>query len=159
MSEYPKVHVSITVSDLDRSIDFYTRFFGDKPVKTKPGYAKFLPSFAPLNLALELSLSKQPHTGLMEHMGIQVADQGTVLAHLKRVKDAGLPTHEEMNVDCCHANQDKFWVKDPDGAQWEIYVLNHDIEEPESSSACCQEQAVLIAEKSEAACCAPACCG
>jgi len=32
-------------------------------------------------------------------------------------------------VDCCHANQDKFWVEDPDGVDWEVYVLNHDIDE------------------------------
>lgn len=23
---------------------------------------------------------------------------------------AGLPVREEIGVDCCHANQDKFWV-------------------------------------------------
>jgi hypothetical protein len=32
-------------------------------------------------------------------------------------------------VNCCHANQDKFWVQDPDGVEWEVYVLNHDIED------------------------------
>jgi hypothetical protein len=35
---------------------------------------------------------------------------------------------EEMGVDCCHANQDKFWVQDPDGVEWEVYHLNYDLE-------------------------------
>ena len=50
------------------------------------------------------------------------------MAHLARVKAAGLPVREEMGVDCCLANQDKFWVKDPDGVEWEVYHLNHDLE-------------------------------
>jgi hypothetical protein len=44
------------------------------------------------------------------------------------VKAAGLPVREEMGVDCCRANQDKFWVRDPDGLEWEIYHLNYDLE-------------------------------
>jgi DNA-binding transcriptional ArsR family regulator len=33
-----------------------------------------------------------------------------------------------MGVNCCHANQDKFWVKDPDGVEREVYHLNYDLE-------------------------------
>jgi hypothetical protein len=51
-----------------------------------------------------------------------------VIAELARVKAAGLPVREEMGVDCCHANQDKFWVQDPDGVEWEVYHLNYDLE-------------------------------
>ena len=32
-----------------------------------------------------------------------------------------------MNVNCHHANQDKFWVKDPDGVEWEVYYLNYNL--------------------------------
>jgi hypothetical protein len=35
----------------------------------------------------------------------------------------------EFSVDCCHANQDKFWVADPDGGEWEVYVFTHDLED------------------------------
>ena len=52
-----------------------------------------------------------------------------VVRELTRVKAAGLPVREEFSVDCCHANQDKFWVKDPDGVEWEVYHLNYDLEE------------------------------
>ena len=55
MNDLPRVHVHMTVSDLDKSRDFYTRFFGVAPVKEKPGYVKFLPGFGPLNLALSAS--------------------------------------------------------------------------------------------------------
>jgi catechol 2,3-dioxygenase-like lactoylglutathione lyase family enzyme len=46
------VHIHLHVSDLEASRVFYQRFLGAEPVKVKPGYVKFLPAFAPINLAL-----------------------------------------------------------------------------------------------------------
>ena len=48
---------------------------------------------------------------------------------LDRVKSAGLEVREEMDTSCCHANQDKFWVRDPDGVDWEVYHLNYDVDD------------------------------
>ena len=28
-----------------------------------------------------------------------------------------------MSVSCCYAVQDKTWVKDPDGNEWEVFVV------------------------------------
>jgi catechol 2,3-dioxygenase-like lactoylglutathione lyase family enzyme len=161
MIEAPKVHVHMAVSDLEKSREFYEKFFGAGPVKVKPGYVKFLPGFGPLNLALSQA---QPSSqgGHVDHMGIQVASQDIVVREMNRVKAAGLPVREEFSVDCCHANQDKFWVQDPDGVDWEVYVLNHDLEDEVTSASatgCCasaaapmQAQGLTIAKSS--ACCA-----
>lgn len=126
--EAPKVHVHMAVSDLEKSRAFYEKFFGVAPTKLKPGYAKFLPAFGPLNLAISEAHPSEGR-GHVDHMGIQVASQEIVVREMERVKAAGLPVREEFSVDCCHANQDKFWVQDPDGVEWEVYVLNHDIED------------------------------
>ena len=128
MSDAPKVHVHMTVSNLEKSRAFYERFFGTAPVKVKPGYVKFLPGFGPLNLALS-EAGPGEGRGHVDHMGVQVESLDIVMRELERVKAAGLPVREEFSVDCCHANQDKFWVNDPDGVEWEVYVLNHDIED------------------------------
>jgi len=123
----PKVHVHMRVSDLAKSRAFYETLFGAGPVKEKPGYVKFLPDWAPVNLALS---EGQPGTvGAVDHLGIQLASTDAVLAQLGRIKASGLPVREQMGVDCCHANQDKFWVHDPDGVEWEIYHLNYDLDE------------------------------
>src|SRR2546427_12857670 len=133
--EAPKVHVHMTVSNLEKSRAFYEKFFGAAPVKVTPGYVKFLPPFGPLNLALSEGRPEQGR-GHVDHMGLQVESQAIVVRELERVKAAGLPVREEFGVDCCHANQDKFWVQDPDGVEWEVYVLNHDLEdEPAIPSA------------------------
>ena len=128
MIEAPKVHVHMTVSDLAKSREFYAKFLGVAPVKEKPGYVKFLPRFGPLNLALSQARPAEGR-GHVDHMGIQVESKEIVLRELARVKAAELPVREEFSVDCCHANQDKFWVADPDGVEWEVYVLNHDLED------------------------------
>src|SRR5262249_129251 len=80
----------------------------------------------PVNLAL--STGGPIGSGTIDHVGVQVDSVETVMTQLARVKAAGLPVMEEMGVNCCHANQDKFWVKDPDGVEWEGYHLNYDLE-------------------------------
>ena len=128
MSIEPKVHIHMKVSSLEKSRAFYEKFLGVAPVKVKPGYVKFLAPFGPLNLAMS-EVAATERGGHVDHMGLQVPSADIVMRELARVKAAGLPVREEIGVDCCHANQDKFWVEDPDGVEWEVYVLNHDIEE------------------------------
>jgi catechol 2,3-dioxygenase-like lactoylglutathione lyase family enzyme len=143
MLEAPKVHVHMAVSNLAKSREFYEKFFGVAPVKVKPGYVKFLPRFGPLNLALSQA-HPSGQGGHVDHMGIQVESLAVVVREMQRVKAAGLPVREEFSVECCHANQDKFWVQDPDGVDWEVYVVNHDIEEPtvDGASGACAPAAV-----------------
>jgi catechol 2,3-dioxygenase-like lactoylglutathione lyase family enzyme len=147
-----KVHVHMQVSDFEKSKEFYARFFGALPVKDKPGYAKFLPALGPINLALSQGRAGAP-MGAVNHMGVQVDSPATVVSELLRVKAAGLPVVEEKGVECCHANQDKFWVVDPDGVRWEVYCLNHDIEE-EATAAPARAEAANPAVP----CCASDCC-
>jgi len=128
-----RVHVHLHVSDLAKSRDFYERFLGCNPVKVKPGYVKFLPDWAPVNLALSQGGPGGP--GTVDHLGVTVESTDMVLAQLARVKATGLAVQEEMGVNCCHANQDKFWVEDPDGVDWEVYHLNYDLDDAPVASA------------------------
>jgi catechol 2,3-dioxygenase-like lactoylglutathione lyase family enzyme len=146
-----KIHLHLHASDLAKSRDFYARFFGAAPVKEKPGYVKFLTDWAPVNLAL--SEGRAAGDGVVDHLGIQVDSPETVVAQLRRVKESGLSVREEMGVNCCHANQDKFWVQDPDGVEWEVYHLNYDLEEEtEPTTASCAQPLPLAVT---ASCCAP----
>src|SRR5437762_9327436 len=126
--EAPKVHVHMTVSNLEKSRGFYEEVFGTAAVKVKPGYVEVPPPVGPLNLALSEAAPVESR-GHVDHMGIQVESAEIVMRELARGKAAGLPVREEMGVNCCHANQEKFWVEAPDGVDWEVYVLNHDREE------------------------------
>jgi catechol 2,3-dioxygenase-like lactoylglutathione lyase family enzyme len=146
-----KVHLHVHASDLEKSRDFYERFLGGAPVKEKAGYVKFLPDWAPVNLAL--SRGRSGGEGAVDHVGVQVDSPAGVLEQLARVKASGLPVREEIGVDCCHANQDKFWVRDPDGVEWEVYYLNYDLEDEAPVAG-----AGALPMAKDASCGAPACC-
>ena len=125
------VHVHLHVANLEASRSFYERFLDAPPVKVKPGYVKFLPEIAPINLALSAA-EGSPRGKNVDHLGFQVESKHRVAEILTRVKAAGLSVREEMGTDCCFANQDKFWVVDPDGIEWEVYHLNYDLEDGEA---------------------------
>lgn len=124
-----RVHVHLKVSDLELSRDFYERFFGSRPVKIKPDQVKFLPAIAPLNLALSVAHRGESPGGFVNHLGIEVASEADVLEHLARVKRAAIKTREQLKINCCYASQTKFWVIDPDGVEWEVFHVNHDLAE------------------------------
>src|SRR2546428_7895398 len=101
-----KVHVHMQVSDLTKSREFYERFSGGAPVKMKPGYVKFLPDWASVNLGL--SQGRAGGEGTVDHMGIQVDAPETVMVQLQRVKAARRDVPGEHGADRIHRRQDNF---------------------------------------------------
>jgi len=124
-----RVHIHLSVADLARSRDFYEKFFNVGPAKVKGDHLKFVAAFAPINLAISPRRGESDNARAINHLGVEVDSSATVLRHLERVKAAGLSVREQLNVNCCYANQSKFWVKDPDGVEWEVYHVNYDLEE------------------------------
>jgi catechol 2,3-dioxygenase-like lactoylglutathione lyase family enzyme len=139
-----KAHLAINVRNVAQSIGFYRKMFGIEPSKVRSGYAKFDVQNPPLNFTLNEVLFKD--AGALSHMGIQVASTADVLSIRQRWADAGLVTRDEIQTDCCYATQDKTWVHDPDGNEWEVFVVLKD-NLPERQT-----------EQAGAACCAPGCC-
>jgi catechol 2,3-dioxygenase-like lactoylglutathione lyase family enzyme len=137
-----KAHLAINVRNVERSVEFYRKMFGIDPSKVRPGYAKFDVKNPPLNF----SLNESPfgERGALSHMGIQVGSTEDVLTVRKRWIREGLMTRDEMNTVCCYAVQDKTWVHDPDGNEWEVFVVLQD-NLPEKQAA-------------STSCCAPGCC-
>ncbi len=148
-----KPHVSLNVKDIKTSIEFYRRLFGIEPAKVRTGYAKFDVQNPPLNLALnEFSYNER---GALSHLGIQVASTEDVLATKSRWEEIGLTTRDEMQTSCCYALQDKTWVRDPDGNEWEVFVV---LEDNLAESDPCECGTKLAEEETETAigCCSPA---
>ena len=137
-----KAHVSIHVNDVAASTDFYRKLFGIELSKVRQGYAKFDLSNPPLNFTLNEGPGGE-HGGL-SHMGIQVGSTADVLAVRQQWRERGLSTRDEMKTECCFALQDKTWVRDPDGNQWEVFAVLED-NLPEKTNM-------------EKSCCAPDCC-
>lgn len=130
-------HVSLDVTDLDRSTDFYRRLLGSEPALVKPGYAKFESAAPPLVLSL-VAGAELPR-GRVSHLGVRLETPDAFAAATRRLAQEGLAMREEVGIECCYARADKAWVQDPDGNEWEIYVRLGDAERlaPERS-ACCE---------------------
>jgi catechol 2,3-dioxygenase-like lactoylglutathione lyase family enzyme len=141
-----KAHVSINVRDVERSIDFYRRMLGIDPSKVRTGYAKFDVQNPPLNLALN-KVPGLSAAGALSHLGLQVATTDDVLSIRNRWAEAGLITRDEMKTDCCYATQDKTWVHDPDGNEWEAFVVLQDNlpEVAGATTGCCVDGACTSA--------------
>ena len=126
-------HLALGVSEIERSIDFYTRLFGKAPDLARGNYARFeLPS-----VVFTLNAVSAPVQG-PHHMGIRMPDWRAFEDLTRWAADAGLSTRREREVDCCYARQNKLWLEDPDGNAWELYVvLDREAErEPAAGSAC-----------------------
>ncbi len=144
-------HVGLNVTNLEKSIEFYRKLFGTEPVKVKPDYAKFLLESPGLNFTL--NLRDEVGGNQVGHFGFQVASTEEVLAHKKRLEEAGvLSLYDEMNTICCYAWQDKFWVHDPDGNEWEFFFTKADVDVAVSrtsaeTGACCESTAKETANR------------
>ena len=147
-----KAHLALNVVNVDRSIEFYRKMLGIEPSKVRRGYAKFDVQNPPLNLTLNEGEVKE--RGALSHLGIQVASTDDVLATRQRWADAGLITRDEMQTNCCYATQDKTWVRDPDGNEWEAFVVLTD-NLAESDPCACGEKVQIgtAATKQAASCC------
>ena len=137
-----KAHISLNVESVERSIEFYRKLLGIEPCKVRKGYAKFDVENPPLNLALN-EVAGEARGGL-SHLGIQVGSTAEVLAVREEWKRAGLATRDEMQTTCCYAVQDKTWVADPDGNEWEVFVVLADnLLESGGDGACCVPAAMV----------------
>jgi catechol 2,3-dioxygenase-like lactoylglutathione lyase family enzyme len=127
-------HVSLNVSDVTKSVEFYKKVFHADPQKQTPTYAKFdLP---------QLNFSMQSGSGTLSrvnHFGVEVGSTDEVNAWGKRLEAAGISTKKEENTDCCYARQDKVWFRDPDGNAWEVFVVHEQLPIPQErkAGACC----------------------
>jgi len=147
-----KAHLALNVHNVERSIEFYKQLLGIEPSKVRTGYAKFDVQNPPLNL----TLNEHPfgERGALSHLGIQVSSTGDVLATRERWTEVGLLTRDEMQTNCCYALQDKAWVRDPDGNEWEVFVVLEDNLAETAPCECGVSEAAN--EVAGAACAAPA---
>jgi len=121
-----RFHLSLNISSLERSIEFYRTLFNKEPAKQRADYAKFELDDPPLVLSLEPT--PRSAGGPLNHLGFRMPDAGALVAMQERLERAGIRSEREEGVECCYAKQTKFWVTDPDNTLWEIYTLEEDID-------------------------------
>ena len=136
--EPSRLHLALNTRYFDKSVEFYKALFNTEPSKIKPGYAKFEVENPPVNLTL--NEADQVSGNQINHLGIEIKTERGVKNQSERFKTLGLEPRVEDNTTCCYAIQDKVWVTDPDGNDWETFVVLEDsnlMHGQDSNSTCC----------------------
>ena len=114
-----RLHVHVSVEDLDRSVRFYAALFAVEPTVLKSDYAKWMLDDPRVNFAI--STHNHRPAGV-DHLGIQVEDGDELQQVYGRLKEAEGPTQEVGKTTCCYARSEKTWIVDPQGVPWEAFL-------------------------------------
>jgi catechol 2,3-dioxygenase-like lactoylglutathione lyase family enzyme len=152
-----RLHVHMSVDNLDQSIRFYSTLFASAPTVVKPDYAKWMLEDPRVNFAIST------HSGRaagIDHLGIQVEDGRELQEVHGRLQAAEGPVLEEGQTTCCYAQSEKSWIADPSGVAWEAFhttgestVYGTSAPKEQLTSACCGPTAATIAAAPGKACC------
>ncbi len=148
-----RVQLALNVSDLEASVEFYSRLFNTAPHKRRPGYANFAVDEPPLKLVLIETGEDERGSGVagaLNHLGIEVEDSTAVAATAIRLAAEGVDVTDVNRTVCCYAEQDKTWAHDPSGAPWEIYTITDDLTDASAF------EPMILTQVGGNACCTPA---
>src|ERR1700683_3351126 len=141
-----RMHVHVSVDDLQHSIAFYSVLFAAEPSVLKTDYAKWMLDDPQVNFAIS-TRGRQPG---LDHLGIQ-AENGDELKEIYgRLHKAGGTVVEQGQTTCCYAKSEKAWIDDPAGISWETFLTTGESIDYGDGSG---ERVARIAH--EQSCCAP----
>ena len=112
-----RMHVHVSVDNIEKAVGFYSSLFATKPAVVKHDYAKWMLDDPHVNFAIS---SRGGSPGL-DHLGIQVESEDELQDVYSRLRGAGQNFVEEGKTTCCYAKSEKSWVDDPAGISWETF--------------------------------------
>ena len=119
-----RIHIHISVDDLEQSTAFYTAQFAAKPTKIKADYVQWLLDDPALNFAM----STRGYKKGLNHLGIQYDSDAALNKAQMDFESAGIVGKVEEQATCCYKASNKYWVSDPTGIVWENYHSMEDVE-------------------------------
>lgn len=148
-----RLHVHVSVANLDDSIRFYSTLFGVAPSVTKSDYAKWMLDDPRVNFAI----SQRGAAIGLNHLGVQVESNNELQDMHARLNALQADVTEETGAACCYAKSDKYWVTDPTGIAWETFHTLDSIPVfgGDAPDACCVPQPKFQKTETKSSCCAP----
>jgi catechol 2,3-dioxygenase-like lactoylglutathione lyase family enzyme len=144
-----RLHVHVSVNEIAESVRFYSTLFGADPTVTKIDYAKWMLDDPRVNFAI--STGEHDRRGI-EHLGIQVENEGELAEVYGRLAQADRPVLDEGATVCCYAKSEKSWIADPQGVVWETF---HTTGEAVTYGASPELEKLASDKAAGGACCAP----
>lgn len=118
-----RLHVHLSVENLQQNIDFYSTLFGCEPTVQHEDYAKWMLDDPRVNFAIS---NRSKHLGL-DHFGIQAGGEQELQTIKCQLDATQAPIKEQTGAACCYTKSDKYWVTDPQGIAWESFHSLSDI--------------------------------
>ena len=153
-----RLHVHVSVEDLEQSIRFYSTLFAASPSVLRDDYAKWMLDDPRVNFAI----SQRGAAAGVEHLGIQVETAEELQEVYARLSAADRPVLEEGATTCCYHHSEKSWISDPQGVSWEtfltsgestVYGGSPDRAHGAQARPCCEP---VLAPAAQGSCCTPA---
>ncbi len=148
-----RFHVHVSVKNLEDSVAFYSKLFGQGPSKERPDYAKWMLEDPRVNFAI----SARGHATGLNHFGFQ-ADSAEELEGLKRLAEAATAGEvvDQGETSCCYAKSEKHWAVDPQGLAWEhFHTMAEALEFGADSASNSTSNSASDAAAKSGACCIP----
>ncbi|MEJ2373010.1 MAG: ArsI/CadI family heavy metal resistance metalloenzyme [Sulfurimonas sp.] len=124
MDKKRRLHIHISVENLEKSMAFYNIQFGAKPTKIKEDYIQWLVD----DLSLNFAISTRGYEKGLNHLGVQYESDAALLEAQHTFETAGIEGEIEDATTCCYKESNKYWVTDPTNIIWENYHSMNDIE-------------------------------
>jgi len=112
-----RLHVHLSVENLEHNINFYSTLFGCQPTVQHDDYAKWMLDDPRVNFAIS---NRSEKLGL-DHLGIQAENETELQAIKQQLDVTQVPIEAQEGAACCYTRSDKYWVTDPQGIAWESF--------------------------------------
>lgn len=116
-----RMHISVSVEEISKAIEFYTTLFNQPPSIVRDDYAKWMIEDPKVNFAIDRRCGDPG----VDHLGIQAETEDELEVITRRMQNAGQPYADVGKTQCCYANMDKAWTKGLGGEKWEGF-FTHD---------------------------------
>ena len=113
-----RLHVHVSVEEIEKAIAFYSALFAAKPSVAKSDYAKWMLDDPCVNFAI----SMRGNAPGVDHLGLQVEDRNELHEVYGRLRQAGGSVLDVGATTCCYAQSEKSWIDDPAGIAWETFL-------------------------------------
>ncbi|MBE0437023.1 MAG: VOC family protein [Methylomicrobium sp.] len=148
-----RLHIHLSVDDLEKNIAFYSTLFGNEPTVKHDDYAKWLLDDPRVNFAIS---NRSQQLGL-DHLGLQAENEQELAAIKQNLDATQTPIEAQEDTACCYARSDKYWSTDPQGIAWESFHSLSEIPTFNDAKAASDGENPFVCRPAKAA--TSSCCG
>ena len=132
-----KIHISIGVKNLEKSIIFYSKLFDHKPSIIQSDYAQW--NLEKINFSIS---DRKNYKNGIDHLGFDFKNAELFNKFRNKMSLENVSFVDNKDTSCCYSNSDKIWVEH-EGIKWEFFYSKEKINtfyDKKNNNKCCPEK-------------------